>query len=89
MCVHVHMCACTYMLYTYVVIDRPIFCAFGLFKALGYSLNHSKSCFALSVVKKCLCLFKMIYLQIRTRQEPPYWVINAKPTYCRSRQTSV
>ena len=34
------------------------------------------------------CLFSLIYLQAGTRQEP-YWVINAKPTYCRSPQTLV
>ena len=33
-----------------------------------------------------VCLFSLIYLQAGTRKEP-YWVINAKPTYCRSLQT--
>ena len=31
-------------------------------------------------------LFDSIHLQAETRQET-YWVINAKPTYCRSLQT--
>ena len=49
----------------------------------------SLQCFlAIQLQLPFVFLFSLIFLQAGSRQEP-HWVINAKPTYCRSLRTSV